>query len=81
MTLESPSGRAGQIARQMQLFGRIIPLEEMVARVDGISLASVRDLAGAIITGSTPTVAAVGPTKGLMDSDALAERLGARVPA
>ena len=81
MTLESPSGRGGPIARQMQLFGRTIPVEETVATIDAISLRAVRDLAGAIITGSHPTVAAVGPTKGLLGSDALAERLGARVPA
>ena len=81
MILESPSGRAGQIARQMMLYGRVIPLEELVATIDAIPLAAVRDLAGAIITGSAPTIAAVGPSKGLVHADVLAERLGGRVPA
>jgi predicted Zn-dependent peptidase len=81
MTLESPAARAGQIARQMQLFGRVIPIEEIVAKIDAITLAQVRDLAGAIIAGSQPTVAAVGPTKGLLASDTLAERLSGRVLA
>jgi predicted Zn-dependent peptidase len=81
MTLESPSGRAGQIARQMQLYGRVIPIDELVAKIDAITVRAVRDLAGAIISGSAPTVAAVGPTKALIRADKLAERLGARVPA
>jgi predicted Zn-dependent peptidase len=81
MALESPAARAGQLARQMQLFGRVIPIDEMVAKIDAVSLGAVRALAGDIIGGSRPTVAAVGPTKGLIGSDALADRLGARVPA
>jgi predicted Zn-dependent peptidase len=81
MTLESPSARAGQLARQMQLYGRVIPINELVATIDGIGLTAVRDLAGAIINGSAPTIAAVGPTKGLIRADKLAERLSARVPA
>jgi predicted Zn-dependent peptidase len=82
MTLESPAARAGQIARQMQLFGRIIPIEELVATIDAITVRAVRDLAGDIITGSVPTIAAVGPAKGLIRADKFAERLGAApVPA
>ncbi len=81
MMLESPSSRAGQIARQMHIYGRVIPIEEMVAMIDAISVRTVRDLAGSIISGSAPTVAAVGPSKGLIRTDKLAERLGARVLA
>jgi predicted Zn-dependent peptidase len=81
MTLESPAARAGQIARQMQLFGRVIPIDELVAKVDAITVGQVRDLAGAIVTGSAPTVAAVGPSRGLDGADRLADQLGARVPA
>jgi predicted Zn-dependent peptidase len=81
MTLESPSARAGQIARQMQLYDRIIPIEELVARIDAVTVRALRDLAGEIVTGSNPTIAAVGPSKGLIRADKLAERLGARVLA
>jgi predicted Zn-dependent peptidase len=81
MTLENPAARAGQIARQMQLYGRVIPIEELVAMLDAVALGTVRDLAGAIVSGSAPTIAAVGPTDGLVTSEALADALGARVPA
>ena len=47
MTLESPAARAGQLARQLLLFGRIIPPEELVARIEAIDATHVRDLAGA----------------------------------
>ena len=45
MTLESPAARAGQIARQLLLFGRLIPIEELVAKIDGDQRRDVRDLA------------------------------------
>jgi predicted Zn-dependent peptidase len=81
MTLESPAARAGQIARQILLFGRVIPREELVATINAITVDDVRSLARAIVNGSAPTLAAVGPTEGLISRDALAHRLGAVVPA
>ena len=81
MTLESPAARAGQLARQLLLFGRHIPTAELVARINSITVAEVRKLAGDIFTGSTPTVASVGALGGMMSHDRIAERFGARVPA
>ena len=78
MTLESPAARAGQLARQLLLFGRPIPSEELVARVNAITVGDVRDLAGDIFAGSVPTVAAVGALGGMMSHDRIAERFGAR---
>jgi predicted Zn-dependent peptidase len=79
MTLESPTARAGQLARQILLFGRHIPTTELVAKVNAISVADVRKLAEEIFTGGRPTVAAVGSLNNLMEHDAIASRLGARV--
>ncbi len=81
MTLESPAGRAGQIARQMLLFGRPIPTDELVARINAITVDDVRNLAGDIFTGSKPTVAAVGALSGMIDHDKVAERFGFRARA
>jgi predicted Zn-dependent peptidase len=81
MTLESPAARAGQIARQLLLFGRLIPVEELVAKVEAISVGAVRDLAGRILSGSAPTVATVGPIDGMIGRDRIAERFGAPLPA
>ncbi|MCR4283549.1 MAG: insulinase family protein [Bauldia sp.] len=81
MTLESPAARAGQLARQFLLFGRPIPVEELVAKIDAITVGDVRSLAGDIFTGSRPTVAAVGALDGMAGYDTLAERFGAPVAA
>jgi predicted Zn-dependent peptidase len=57
--LESPGARAQQLARQMQIYGRPLPIEEMVARVEAVSVEHVRKT-GAAMLRSTPTIAAIG---------------------
>ena len=47
--LESPGARAQQIARQMQIYGRPLSFEEMIARVDAISLEDVRKTGAAML--------------------------------
>jgi predicted Zn-dependent peptidase len=81
MALESPAARAGQLARQMLLFGRVIPVEELVATIDAITVERVRALAEAIFGGSPPTLAAVGALDGLIDHDKVAERFGLQTAA
>lgn len=76
MTLENPAARAGQIARQLLLFGRIIPIEELVEKIASISVQNIRDLATQIFTGSTPTLAAVGATNGMIEHAEVARRFG-----
>jgi predicted Zn-dependent peptidase len=65
MSLESPSSRAAQIARQMLVFGRVIDLNELVAKVDAITPADLRDLGRSIFTDTTPTLASIGPIDGV----------------
>jgi predicted Zn-dependent peptidase len=81
MSLESPAARAGQLARQMLLFGRPIPVDELVARIDGVSVERVRNLAQTLFTRSTPTVAAIGPINKLISASKIAERLGSPIIA
>jgi predicted Zn-dependent peptidase len=57
--LESPGARAQQIARQMQIFGRPLSIDEMMARVDSVSAEDVRKT-GAAMLRSRPTIAAIG---------------------
>src|SRR5581483_7061634 len=64
MTLESPASRAGQMARQLLLFGRLIPFDELVTMIDAIDARAVRDLAAGLLAGSAPTLATVGPVRG-----------------
>ncbi|WP_117190710.1 M16 family metallopeptidase [Rhizobium terrae] len=61
MGQESPAARAGQIARQMMLYGRPIPNPEMMERLAGITTERLTDLAGRLFFDTVPTLSAVGP--------------------
>ena len=75
MSGESAPARAGQIARQILLFGRPIPNEELLDRLDKLTVARLRDLAGRLFTASPPTVSAIGPVDRLMDIDSIRTKL------
>jgi len=62
--LETPGGRIERNARQLLAWGRVIPSEEIVARVDAVSVDDVRE-AGATLLSGKPTLAAIGPIGGL----------------
>ncbi|WP_275789419.1 M16 family metallopeptidase [Pararhizobium gei] len=61
MGQESPAARAGQIARQMMLYGRPIPNEELMERLSGITVERLTDLAGRLFFDTVPTLSAIGP--------------------
>jgi predicted Zn-dependent peptidase len=73
--LESPTARAEQMARQMLAFGRVLTREEIVEKIDHLTVAAIRD-AGAAALRSAPTVAAVGPIAKVYSPDRISERLG-----
>ncbi|HYM33644.1 MAG TPA: pitrilysin family protein [Candidatus Cybelea sp.] len=76
MSLESSSARAEQLGRQMILYGRPLPTEEIVAQVDAVDAAAVCRVAKRIVGGGRPTVAALGPLDRLESYDRLAARFG-----
>jgi predicted Zn-dependent peptidase len=76
MALESSSARAEQLARQMMIYGRPIPLEEIVAKVESVTVESARAAGRALIARSRPAVAVIGPGRGLERAAAIAETLG-----
>ncbi|MFN3655708.1 MAG: M16 family metallopeptidase [Pseudolabrys sp.] len=75
MALESSEARAGQLARQMLAYGRPIPLEEIVAKVDAVTVESARAAGCALIGRGRPAIAALGPGTGLESTAAIAESL------
>ena len=75
MALESSEARLVQIARQMLAYGRPIPLEEIVAKVDAVTVDSARAAGRALIGRSRPAIAALGPGNGLVSTAAIAESL------
>jgi predicted Zn-dependent peptidase len=75
MALESSEARLGQLARQMLAYGRPIPLNEIVAKVEAVTVESARAAGRALITRSRPAIAALGPGNGLESTAAIAESL------
>jgi predicted Zn-dependent peptidase len=76
MSLESTGSRCEQLARQLQVFGRIIPVAETVAKIDAVTLADVRRAASRIFRGR-PTLAAMGPAEQVPHLVDIADRLAA----
>tara|TARA_B100000427_G_scaffold278108_1_gene247705 strand:- start:148 stop:1407 length:1260 start_codon:yes stop_codon:yes gene_type:complete len=76
MSLESTSSRCEQLARQMLIFDRPIPAEEIVAKVDAVTPEDVIRVAGRLFS-SKPTVSAIGPLAKLEAGEAFAQRLHA----
>ncbi|MHA1549309.1 MAG: M16 family metallopeptidase [Alphaproteobacteria bacterium] len=74
MTLEHPASRAGQLARQMQLYGRPISTEELLERTGAITTDDIQRVARNILTGSLPTVAGVGQVADVPNSAAIGAR-------
>ncbi len=75
MALESSEARIGQLARQMLAYGRPIPLEEIVAKVDAVTVESARAAGRALVNRGRPAIAALGPGNGLESTAAIAESL------
>ncbi len=59
VALESSSARAEQIARQTMIFGRVLTRDEVIGRIEALSLEEVR-ATGAAMLRSPPTVAILG---------------------
>jgi len=74
MSLESTTNRAEQVATGLLVYGRPIPTEEIIARIDAVDIAAIRRCAARIF-GSRLTVAALGPLERLETYDRLAARL------
>jgi predicted Zn-dependent peptidase len=75
MSLESPSARAGQLARQQILWGRPIPLQETVDRINRITADRVKEVAKQIFETRKISLAGVGPVTQLPDQDSIGTQL------
>lgn len=78
MALESSGARAEQLARQMLAYGRPLTIEEIVAKVDAVTVESARAAGRALIGRGRPAIAAIGPGRGLASAATIAESLSQR---
>ncbi len=74
MGLESPSNRAERLARQMQVWGRIPPLAEVVDHIDAVTVADVRAMAAHMISSAPTALALYGPVSSAPDWQAFQDR-------
>ena len=76
MSLESTGSRCEQVARQMQVFGRVIPTDETVAKLTAVGVDDVRRAARRIFR-AAPTLASLGPADLVPSLPAVIDRLAA----
>lgn len=60
MSLESSGSRCEQLARQIQVFGRVIPTAETVGKINAVTIADIEAAAGKLFR-AAPTLATMGP--------------------
>ncbi len=77
MGLESPSNRAERLARMIQIWGRVPGLDEVVKKIDAVTLADVRCLAEKIAQDAPAALALYGPVKDAPTLEALQTRRAA----
>ena len=76
MSLESTGSRCESLARQFQVFGRVVPLAETIAKLDRVTIADVERAAARLFHGR-PTLAAMGPAGKVPGLPAIVESLAA----
>ena len=76
MSLESTGSRIEQLARQLQVYGRIVPVEEIKARIAAVTVGQVQEAAARAFRGR-PTLAALGPAGKVPSLPVIAEKLAA----
>jgi predicted Zn-dependent peptidase len=65
MALESCSSRAEQLARHILAYGRVLPVDELIGRIEAVDIASTREAGRALLSRSRPAVVALGSGRGL----------------
>lgn len=76
MSLESTGSRIEQLARQLQVFGRVVPTEETVARLNAVTPTDIQRAAARHFR-ATPTLATMGPAARVPTLGRIAETLAA----
>ena len=59
MTMESAQGRADHMARSIEVFGRILPVEELLEQLRAVDAAAARGAGAALLDGRA-AIASVG---------------------
>ena len=77
MGLESPSSRAERMARMVQIWGAVPPIEETVEKIDAVTLDGLRGFAERQASSAAAALALYGPVSKAPDLAALQARRAA----
>ncbi len=77
MGLESPASRCERLARMIGIWGRVPDLDEVVGKIDAVTVQSVTDYARRLCEKSAPSLALYGPVEDTPGVEILAEKLAA----
>ena len=75
MGLESCFAQSEDLARQLLIFGRRIPQDEIIANIDAVDEAAIRRVGRRLRAGGAPTLTALGPLAQLPSLDSIRHRL------
>ena len=76
MSLESTGSRCEQLARQLQVFDRVVPTAETVGKLNAVTTADVQRAAARLFRGK-PTLATMGPAERVPGLGDIVEKLAA----
>jgi len=76
MGLESPQMRCEQMTSHLYIYGRLLTVDELTARIDAVDVAAVRRFAERVCSQGELAMVALGPVKRLESRDAFAARFG-----
>ena len=79
MGLERPANRAEQIASQLFIHGRVLGMEEIIAKLDAVDVSAVRRFGERLMASPRPAMAALGPVAKLESYESFSRRFGAGV--
>ena len=75
MARESVSGCGDALARQIMLFGAPVDDAELLEQIAAVDAEAVRNVAGDLIGGGAPAIAAIGPQSAIMENARLSALL------
>ncbi|MAG96221.1 MAG: pitrilysin family protein [Alphaproteobacteria bacterium] len=74
MGLEAPMARCEHLGRQLLIYDRAIPTAELIAEIDAVDATALKRVAGRVLAGGPPALAAIGPISRLESYDAVRAR-------
>jgi len=78
MGLEQPTARAEMMASQIFHYGRVLSVEELVAKLEAVDAAAVRRFGARVMDSLRPVIATVGPAGKFESYEIFAGRFGSR---